>query len=221
MSAMHRLHRRDSGSRRVRRRRSDELENESLYKRFRGRRFLSRKLATLRLERNMKTIHRVAIATTVAFSALALVAMAGSTAQAGPIVPPRRYCLSYDKGGTDCSFTSYAQCLATASGIAAECYGKTIRDDEDDAGFQVRGHRGSEFRTPYLTQGARQNSLPASLSWSVHPTRHQFCRSGQTISTRQPGPERIAIRKPCSFTIAATKFRPRPTPGVFRILSER
>jgi hypothetical protein len=96
----------------------------------------------------MKTIHTVAIAMTVAFSTLAFVAMADSTAQAGPIVPPGRYCLSYAEGGTDCSFTSYAQCLATASGLAAECFGKTIRDDEDDAGFQVRGHRGSEFRTP-------------------------------------------------------------------------
>jgi hypothetical protein len=132
-----------------RRRHQDELENESFYNRFRGRRFLSRIQATLLLDRIMKTIHRVAIATTVAFSALALVAMGGSTAQAGPIVPPGRYCLSYDKGGTDCSFISYAQCLATASGIGAECYGKTIRDDENDAGFQVRGHRGSEFRTPY------------------------------------------------------------------------
>jgi len=49
------------------------------------------------------------------------------------------------------------------------------------------------------------------VPWSFHPTCHQSCRLGQTISTRQPGPERIAIRKPCSFTIAATKFRPRPT----------
>jgi len=97
----------------------------------------------------MKTIHKVAIATTVAFSALAFVTMTGSTAQAGPIVPPGRHCLSYDEGGTDCSFTGYAQCLATASGIGAECYGKTIRDDEDVTGFQVRGHNGSEFRTPY------------------------------------------------------------------------
>ena len=96
----------------------------------------------------MRTIHKVAIATT-AFSALAFVTMTGSTAQAGPIVPPGRHCLSYDEGGTDCSFTGYAQCLATASGIGAECYGKTIRDDKDDAGFHVRGHNGSEFRTPY------------------------------------------------------------------------
>jgi hypothetical protein len=45
--------------------------------------------------------------------------------------------------------------------------------------------------------------------------------SGQIIASRPPGPARIARRKPCSFTIAATRFRPRPTPGVFRILSER
>src|SRR6266849_3915927 len=132
-----------------RRRYQDEMKNESFYNRFRGRCFLSRIRATLRLERIMKTIHKIAIATTVAFSALALVAMADSTAQAGPIVPPGHYCMLYALGGTDCSFTSYAQCLATASGLAAECYGKTIRDDEDDAGFQVRGHRGSEFRTPH------------------------------------------------------------------------
>ena len=32
------------------------------------------------------------------------------------------YCLEYSQGGTDCSFTSLAQCNATASGIDAECY---------------------------------------------------------------------------------------------------
>jgi hypothetical protein len=50
-----------------------------------------------------------------------------------PIVPPGRYCISYDGGGTDCSFSSYAQCEAIASGEDAECYGKTIRDDERSA----------------------------------------------------------------------------------------
>jgi hypothetical protein len=103
----------------------------------------------LLLERIMKTIYKMPIASAVALSALAFVTMTGSTAQAGPIVPPGHYCMLYALGGTDCSFASYAQCLATASGLAAECYGKTIRDDEDDAGLQVRGHRDSEFRTPH------------------------------------------------------------------------
>ena len=80
----------------------------------------------------MRTIQKVAIASAIAFSALAFFPATSSTAQAGPIVPLGHYCLSYDYGGTDCSFTSYAQCQATASGLAAECYGKNVRDDEHD-----------------------------------------------------------------------------------------
>jgi hypothetical protein len=76
----------------------------------------------------MKTISMITMASAVVLSALAF-ATPGA-AKAGPIVPPGRYCLSYDEGGTDCSFTSYAQCQATASGIGAECYGDTFRDDE-------------------------------------------------------------------------------------------
>jgi Protein of unknown function (DUF3551) len=78
----------------------------------------------------MRTIQKVAIASAIVFCALAFFPATSSTAQAGPIVPLGHYCLSYDEGGTDCSFTSYAQCQATASGLAAECYGKTVHDDE-------------------------------------------------------------------------------------------
>ncbi|MHB8269682.1 DUF3551 domain-containing protein [Bradyrhizobium sp.] len=77
----------------------------------------------------MTTGHKLATASAVAFSAFAFVAFAGSTAQAGPITPPGKYCMQYTLGGTDCSFTSYAECQATASGEAAECYGDTVRDD--------------------------------------------------------------------------------------------
>jgi hypothetical protein len=77
----------------------------------------------------MKTISMIAMASAIALSALA-VAATPRAANAGPIVPEGRYCLSYNEGGTDCSFTSYAQCLATASGIGAECYGDTFRNDE-------------------------------------------------------------------------------------------
>ena len=81
----------------------------------------------------MKIIRNVAIASTIAFSALLFASVTPSAAEAGPIVPPGHDCLSYDQGGTDCSFTSYSQCLATASGLAAECYGNTFRDDETDS----------------------------------------------------------------------------------------
>ena len=77
----------------------------------------------------MRTIQNIAIASTIAFSTLVFIPMTASTAQAGPIVPSGHYCLYYAEGGSDCSFTSYDECLATASGEAAECYGKTISDD--------------------------------------------------------------------------------------------
>jgi Protein of unknown function (DUF3551) len=77
---------------------------------------------------NMKTISMTAIALVFALSAIAFDAGA---AKAGPIVPRGHACLEYPKDGTtDCSFTSYAQCEATASGLAAECYGSATTDDE-------------------------------------------------------------------------------------------
>jgi hypothetical protein len=85
----------------------------------------------------MNSIHKTAMVTVFAVSAFAFATMAGSSVQAGPIVPPGHYCMTYDTGGSDCSFTSYAQCEATASGIDAQCYGKTARDDEDS---RIRGY---------------------------------------------------------------------------------
>ena len=80
----------------------------------------------------MKTIHKIAIASAVAFSAFAFTATPGSAVTRSPaIIPHGQYCLSYGQGGMDCSFTSYGQCEATASGLNAECYGNTPADDED------------------------------------------------------------------------------------------
>jgi hypothetical protein len=108
-------------------------QSKFFYNRFHRHRFPSHYWAAVRWTTTMRTIQKVAIASTIAFSALAIFPMTASTAQAGPIVPLGHYCLSYDLGGTDCSFTSYAQCQATASGLAAECYGKTARDDEHES----------------------------------------------------------------------------------------
>src|ERR1044072_5147097 len=80
-------------------------------------------------EREMRTVHRHAILAGLAFAVLSLTDAAGSSASAGPIVPPGHYCMTWDIGGSDCSFTSYDQCLATAAGLDAECYGKTARED--------------------------------------------------------------------------------------------
>jgi hypothetical protein len=76
----------------------------------------------------MKIISMMAIASAIALSVVAIGAT--GAAKAGPIVPWEHDCLEYAEGGTDCSFTSYAQCEATASGLAPECYASPVRDDE-------------------------------------------------------------------------------------------
>jgi hypothetical protein len=96
------------------------------------------------LEKVMKTIGKIATASAVAFSAFAFTATPGSAARVGrAITPPHQYCLSYDAGGSDCSFTSYAMCEAEASGQAAECYGNTPADDKDPWG--TRFQQGPRF----------------------------------------------------------------------------
>jgi hypothetical protein len=91
------------------------------------------------LEKVMKTIGKIATASAVAFSAFAFPATPGSADTWSPAtVPPGHYCVSYDGGGSDCSFTSYAQCEATASGQDAECYGNTPADDQDPWGTRAR-----------------------------------------------------------------------------------
>jgi len=81
----------------------------------------------------MNTKRSTAIAALFALSALAVIGLSSTAAEAGPVIPSGHYCLSYDEGGTDCSFTTYQQCEATASGIAGECYGNTARNDAEDA----------------------------------------------------------------------------------------
>jgi hypothetical protein len=83
----------------------------------------------------MKTIHNIMLASAVAASAMAFVAASASSADAAPVPPQGRYCLLYAEGGTDCGFTSYAQCQATASGIAAECYGPPTQSYGDFRGY--------------------------------------------------------------------------------------
>jgi hypothetical protein len=70
----------------------------------------------------MKTISMMAVAAAIAISALSFTATPGAakTATAGPATPPEHYCLSYE-AGSECGFTSYAQCEAMASGIGGDC----------------------------------------------------------------------------------------------------
>jgi hypothetical protein len=77
----------------------------------------------------MSKIYRAAAGAAMAVSAATFLVMA-APASAAPHRAAVDYCLSYNEGGTDCSFASKAQCQATASGIGAECY----RNDFGKAG---------------------------------------------------------------------------------------
>jgi hypothetical protein len=67
----------------------------------------------------MSTIYRLAAA--IAVLGVALLAINGP-ASAATRPASVNYCLQYSHGGSDCSFTSKAQCEATASGQSAECF---------------------------------------------------------------------------------------------------
>jgi hypothetical protein len=79
----------------------------------------------------MKTISMMAVTAAIAFSAVSFTATPGVAAKAGPITPPEHYCLSYE-AGTECGFTSYAQCEASAAGIGGDC--------SQDAGDRAGDH---------------------------------------------------------------------------------
>lgn len=59
--------------------------------------------------------------TPIAVCIATLIATTDSDAAETP-APPRGHCLLHDHGGADCSFTSKAQCEATAFDQGAECY---------------------------------------------------------------------------------------------------
>jgi hypothetical protein len=81
-------------------------------------------------EKKMKIIQpNLLMAALIASTTVAFVTLSSPAAKAEPIVPRGHACLEYDEGGTDCSFTSYGQCLQTASGTGADCYGDATRDD--------------------------------------------------------------------------------------------
>ncbi len=72
----------------------------------------------------MKTISKMAVAAAIAFPAVSFTTTQAA-ARPGPrpktsITPPEHYCLSYE-AGSECGFTSNAQCEAMVSGIGGDC----------------------------------------------------------------------------------------------------
>src|SRR5947207_8842542 len=64
---------------------------------------------------------RLSVMFAFACGATAAAALAGEGAKAANAWGGS-YCLSYGEGGTDCGFTSLAQCQASASGTLSGCY---------------------------------------------------------------------------------------------------
>ena len=94
----------------------------------------------------MKTILQITTASAVAFCAFAFTATPSLADTRSPAIIQRgHYCLSYNEGGFDCSFTSYAQCEASASGQSAECFGNSPADDTDPWNTRAR-----QFSRPHF-----------------------------------------------------------------------
>ena len=90
----------------------------------------------------MKTIRELTMVSAIVLSTFALVKMSGSAAYPGRLYPGA-LCLTYDEGGSDCSFTSYAECLEAESGIGAVCFDNIAHDGERS---RIQGHHQYESR---------------------------------------------------------------------------
>ena len=91
----------------------------------------------------MKKIRELTMVSAIVLSTFALVKMSGFAAYAGPIVPRGHSCLTYDEGGSDCSFTSYAEYVETESGIDAVCFDNIAHGERT----RIQGHHQYESRT--------------------------------------------------------------------------
>jgi uncharacterized membrane protein len=69
----------------------------------------------------MSKIYRTAAAAAIAVSAATSLMMVEPASAAPRRAATVDYCMAFE-GGNDCSFTTKAQCDASASGLNAECY---------------------------------------------------------------------------------------------------
>jgi hypothetical protein len=84
------------------------------------------------LERNMKTRHFAMVLAALAFGAM----IGPSTAAQAPR-PTADYCLINEESGSQCGFTSYAQCMQSAVGTGADC-SVDVENEGNRARFRAR-----------------------------------------------------------------------------------
>lgn len=74
----------------------------------------------------MKATRNVFLGSAVLVFVAAFAMIPAANSQENQRISAGQYCLMYSEGGTDCSFSSYAQCQETAAGIAAKCYRSSV-----------------------------------------------------------------------------------------------
>jgi len=102
----------------------------------------------------MKAVLKM-IASTALLFALASVALDSSAAMAAAAQQSESYCMGLGEGGTDCGFTSFAQCQASASGRNAVCFRSPSGNDEASSSA-AGGSEATQVRHPKVSRGVRR-----------------------------------------------------------------
>jgi hypothetical protein len=106
------------------------------------------------MEKNMKAVLKMIASAAVLF-ALAFIALDSSAGVAAAAQQPETYCMGLGEGGTDCGFTSFAQCQSSASGRNAVCFRGPSANDE--ASFSsTNGSPATQVDHPKSSRGRRR-----------------------------------------------------------------
>jgi len=111
----------------------------------------------------------------------------------------------------------------SARGFSVECYGLHYNYWLFQHAWVRPRKRSTDFSCPERpAQSAFRRMRPqAQISFLKSPPSCAVFGIWHAISTTHPDPRTIVNRKPCNFTIAVTRFRPRPKPDVCLVLSDR
>jgi hypothetical protein len=95
------------------------------------------------------------IASAAMLFALAFIALDSSAVVAAAAQQPENYCMGLGEGGTDCGFSSFAQCQASASGRNAVCFrGPSGSDEAPPSG--TNGLEATQVHHSKMSRGMRQ-----------------------------------------------------------------
>jgi hypothetical protein len=102
---------------------------------------------------------------------------------------------------------------------AAACLGVRRKQAAGQHGARQDHHR-SPLHDIILSVELYFRAVGSVSSWIEDRVPASLDGTGHAISATQPAPTFSVSRKPCNLTMAETRLRPRPVPGVFRLLSD-